>query len=412
MRFPIPFRLSRPGRVVRDPEKVGCPSTVEHRALPRLGNGHIQAIVASDKLSGVFRGVHRIWHLFEGLRIAFAYPGRSVLWESQSDIGAHCVVHGLRNVIEATQQLHHSSPWSRVLEELRLNSSLSQSGFTRGSTVTAISEFPKASGGSADIYQAWYCDRPVALKLLLRDKSYPGFPTEAAIWKKLVHDNIVPLLGICQTKSLWCMVSPWMNNGNINAYLSSRPHPINLIRLMLDVAHGLDYLHSHGIIHGDLKGENTLIDDKGRACIADFGHCSIVSHPCSVKTAFTVGSLRWTAPELIRGDTSRPTFESEIYSFGMTLWEVFTGKLPFAELCESVFAFRMLSAAEGERPKIRPKRPNAEDCLKLGISDEVWQLMTDCWEENPSARPSLSKIINRLEAINCGTGTVPLTQTQ
>ncbi|TFK46542.1 kinase-like protein [Heliocybe sulcata] len=128
------------------------------------------------------------------------------------------------------------------------------------------------------------------------------------------------------------MVSPWMENGNIVRYTTSKKACQSTIDVMLrEVATGLEYLHARGFIHGDIRGANILVDQDLHPCIADFGlaHLSDMSHSNTGS-----GSARWMAPELHDPRTfglehSVRTRQSDVFAFGMLCLEV---KLPFLGL--------------------------------------------------------------------------------
>ncbi|KAJ6476416.1 kinase-like domain-containing protein [Mycena sanguinolenta] len=194
-------------------------------------------------------------------------------------------------------------------------------------------EHPTFGGGFGDIYRASYGDQRVALKRMrhfLRGSDmrriHSQFRREALVWKDLHHPYILPFLGIDGDSfpSILCMVSPWMKHGSVINYLKTHGHG-NVDMLLYEIALGLEYLHSHAIIHGDLKGANILVKENGSACLADFG-LSIYSD-ASAKTSSTSrgGSLYWMAPELLDhhfGFRFVRTVATDVYAFGCVCFEV------------------------------------------------------------------------------------------
>ncbi|KAJ6486748.1 hypothetical protein C8R45DRAFT_267767 [Mycena sanguinolenta] len=141
-------------------------------------------------------------------------------------------------------------------------------------------EHPTFGGGFSDVYQASYQGKTVALKRLriftadsTPHRTRSQFYKEALVWHSLRHPFVLPLLGIDRSTFTpsFCMVSPWMNfmkHGTILKYL--RDHGCAAVtRLLLEIAQGLDYLHSMDVVHGDLRGINILISDDGNACLSD-----------------------------------------------------------------------------------------------------------------------------------------------
>ncbi|KAF8215606.1 kinase-like domain-containing protein, partial [Mycena galopus ATCC 62051] len=149
--------------------------------------------------------------------------------------------------------------------------------------VTGHNEHAVFFGGFGDIYQASYNGKTVALKrirTLHRDAEQRRirlqFCREALVWQHLQHPFILPFIGIDSETfaSSLCMVSPWMENGTVLKYLNDHGRA-NVDKLLLQIARGLQYLHSRNIVHGDLRGANILITHEWNACLADFGLTSL-----------------------------------------------------------------------------------------------------------------------------------------
>ncbi|KAJ7906555.1 kinase-like domain-containing protein, partial [Mycena leptocephala] len=150
------------------------------------------------------------------------------------------------------------------------------------------------------------------------------FAKEALVWSGLKHPNIVPFLGVDATifpRPTLAMVSCWMGEGSVLNYMAANsPASRYAISLLDDVIHGLDYLHSENIVHGDLCGRNILVNER-RAFLADFGLAAFIQMDGSIKTSVRSGSMRWMAPELVHpavypsGLPFRRTTASDIWAF-------------------------------------------------------------------------------------------------
>ncbi|KAI5993357.1 kinase-like domain-containing protein [Pisolithus marmoratus] len=216
---------------------------------------------------------------------------------------------------------------------------------------------------------------------------------EVHICSKLDHENILPVLGIT-TEFDWAVsvVSPWMDNGDAHNYVKNTavdPGP-----LMMDIARGLQYLHTRqggAVFHGDLKGYNVLISASGHGLLADFGLSFLVDSTFSISVSRqTGGTLRWTAPEILL-DEGEKSAAADIWSFGMTLLELFTRKVPFHELKRNGVYTAMLE-------KKIPDRPNHEKtCSRL--TDDWWAICLECWKFESVSRPSIERILQVLTNI-------------
>ncbi|KAF9643102.1 kinase-like protein [Thelephora ganbajun] len=207
---------------------------------------------------------------------------------------------------------------------------------------------------------------------------------EAVVWKHVDHPNIVPFKGV--TLESLQLVSEWMPGGELGEYIRNN-QGVDLVNLLLGIAKGLDYLHSCDVIYGDLRGANILVDATGNARIVDFGHATIARDtiPPVSNTNGQVSTPRYPAPEIL-GDGGRCSKESDVFSFGMVMVEVFTGKIPFSNLST---AAAITSITTGDRPK-RPTHPS--------LTDHLWALTQHCWREKPQDRPHMNELIKRLSS--------------
>ncbi|KAG6826643.1 hypothetical protein H0H92_015018, partial [Tricholoma furcatifolium] len=245
----------------------------------------------------------------------------------------------------------------------------------------------EASGGFADVSRGYYQGNIVCVKENrcakdTRDVVGEKTLNEAALCGNLSHPNIVPFLGVCFRGITPLLVYQWMKHGDIISYLKEYPLA-SRVRLLLDVALGLKYLHARSIVHGDLKGVNILVNDSGRALIADFGLASIL--PASG------GTVMYQSPEIFETEAYN-TKESDLYAYGCLAYEVFTGKPPFADFTVPLIASKVM---HGYRPK-RP--PNSSSSWNAwGLTEDMWTLIERCWETTPARRPTIDVVIHRLK---------------
>ncbi|CAL1693957.1 unnamed protein product [Somion occarium] len=209
------------------------------------------------------------------------------------------------------------------------------------------------------------------------------FILEALIWSKLHHDNIVPLLGIDerQFQNLPCIVLPWYEFGSLCTYWEHYSGEVTTKRSyswMCDVASGLAYLHEEGVIHGDVRGDNILIHNNGRAHLTDFGLAVYMHENSHSFNSNRAGAVRFLAPEQLDPEvygftSSRPTVNSDVFSFAFTCIEAFTGEKPFPSLDKNTARSHILA---GGRPTL-PLSPVSKELMR----EDIWRLVCECWLE-------------------------------
>ncbi|KAI0518888.1 serine/threonine-protein kinase STY13 [Dendrobium catenatum] len=253
---------------------------------------------------------------------------------------------------------------------------------------------PFAQGAFGKLYRGVYNGEDVAIKLLERPENDPDrgqlmeqqFAQEVMMLANLKHPNIVRFIGACRKQMVWCIVTEYAKGGSVRQFLMKRQNrsvPLKIaVRQALDVARGMAYVHDLGFIHRDLKSDNLLICGDKSIKIADFGVARIEVQTEGMTPE--TGTYRWMAPEMIQ---HRPyTQKVDVYSFGIVLWELITGMLPFQNMTAVQAAFAVVN--KGVRPVIPNECPPA-----LG------EIMTHCWDANPDVRPPFSEIVKMLESV-------------
>jgi len=221
------------------------------------------------------------------------------------------------------------------------------------------------------------------------------FLKEMALLTKLWHPNIVHVIGLGTDPELY-MVMEFMGGGSLKNLLQAcrdKNEPLDrevAVHYALDCAHGMKYLHEAfpRILHRDLKPANLLISDDGAELkIADFG-LSRVLGPRQEKVderyrlTGGTGSLRYMAPEVA---ANQPYNEkADVYGFAIILWEMLANKLPYGHLNHTTFYEQVVR--KKERPPLDRTWP-----------ENLQQIFTTCWSEDPDLRPSFREIIGRLQ---------------
>lgn len=256
-------------------------------------------------------------------------------------------------------------------------------------------------GGFSDIWKGVLGEQSVCLKVMRvhleaseqkKLKAVKAFCEEALVWKQLSHPNVVPLLGVNTElfTPAFCLVSPWMSNGDLITYLEENPEH-DRSRSIYEVASGLAYLHSLEpvVIHGDIKGANVLVDDECTCRLADFGLATIKESQGldGTTSGGPKGTFRWMAPEVFQSRISSGADKSprDIYAYACTVFEVMTGSPPFPGITDAAVMFEVILGA-------RPLRPTGGWC-----PDHIWDLVERCWSQNPDERPRAVEIVRRLQ---------------
>lgn len=272
------------------------------------------------------------------------------------------------------------------------------------------------SGSEGDVHAAWYLESPVAVKRFnrLNDASY-----EAGMYLAIgLHDNVVSLRALCQHNSDVYLVMEYCPRGTLDSMLHySAPaqwNPIKILPLVRGICRAMLHLHSRNILHRDLKPANIFIGHGSTMKVGDFGMACIVSTGHSdnrakaedfIKTGDElvelVGSIQYSAPELINPAirSSRDVVEwskkLDVWSFGITLWEIMERKRPFEGLDElAIQSLWLNSPYQAHVPKIKLPEQGTTETLKLmrSLSD----LIDDCTKIDPDARPTFQDILKRL----------------
>ncbi|KAK9816226.1 hypothetical protein WJX74_006734 [Apatococcus lobatus] len=270
-------------------------------------------------------------------------------------------------------------------------------------------------GSFGKVYLAKWRETTVAAKVLLggttnsTDEEFPnrdsplldGLTKEAGMMASLRHPNVVMYLGVCMEPP--CVITEYCARGSLNDVLKRARYVPALamqldwprrLNMCLDAAKGMMYLHSSEppIIHRDLKSPNLLVDKHWRVKVCDF-NLSRVMEETVVLSSMAASNPRWLAPEILSGRGY--TYSSDVYSFGIIMWEFLTWRVPWHECGPwQVVALVTEGSARPEIPPIeaQPSKtfPGYEDYVKL---------MQRCWAQDPEARPDFTQIISALRKL-------------
>jgi len=229
----------------------------------------------------------------------------------------------------------------------------------------------------------WCNHTEVAIKQLhvqkISKELLDGFKKEASMMASLHHPNIVQLFGVCLEKGHYSIVMEYFPQGSLDKVLHSNESLTWQQRWQIayDVSRGLSYLHGKAILHRDLKSSNVLLDKQMTVKLSDFG---LSRGEDAQLTRQSVGTLAWMAPELFESG-AKYTQKSDVYSYGMILWELSSRKKPFNEATNGAQIIGAVTS--GQRLNI-PK-----DC-----PPSIAKLIGRCWAQKPKQRPEIEEVVN------------------
>ncbi|KAL8138174.1 hypothetical protein V2J09_004175 [Rumex salicifolius] len=248
-----------------------------------------------------------------------------------------------------------------------------------------------ARGAYSELHHGRYKGKPVAVKIISmqaheqsKGRLEKHFNREVSLLSRLHHRNVIKLVGACRKAPYLYIVTEYLPNGSLRSYLhrqNQKPLPLKtVVGIGLDIARGMQYTHSQGVIHRDLKPENVLIDEAFNMKIADFG---IACHEANCdKFGEDPGTFRWMAPEIIKNKSYGR--KVDVYSFGLILWEMLSGSIPY----QNLNPFQAAYAAVNKN--MRPQFPESSPPVMRAIIEQ-------CWSAEQDKRLEFSQIVQLLE---------------
>ncbi|CAK4200047.1 unnamed protein product [Aphanomyces euteiches] len=245
-------------------------------------------------------------------------------------------------------------------------------------------------GGFGTVYKGRYQGQDVAVKEcnttvvdsadLERD-----IAKEIKAWKDISNKpHILTLVGVC-TKIPNPIIVTELCATNIRRYV--RDHSTSLLPMIYQFAKGLLTIEEANIIHRDIKGDNVLVTFQKTVVIADFGLCRSITS-LHHTNAISKGTLNWMSPEQFR-ESRNLTTKSDVWSFGMTVWEIVANRTPFFYASTEEFRNSIF--------KDNTDRPEKTDAFTPHL-EPLWTLINKCWQLDPIARPSAREIVKDIES--------------
>jgi hypothetical protein len=256
-------------------------------------------------------------------------------------------------------------------------------------------------GGMAAVFKAYQpsTDRFVALKVLPRNLAHDPqfmqrFSNEARVLARLQHPHILQVHDTGQAEGYTYIVMPLIETGTLADRLKGRPLTLKQLRTVgMQVGEALDYAHSRGLVHRDVKPSNVLMDERGNCLLTDFGIARIIEGATKLTGTGTVmGTPAYMSPEQGRGQVVDR--RSDIYSLGVILFELATGRQPF--IADHPVAIIVKHATETV-PAVRGLNPNVPMALE--------QVIQRAMAKNPADRYQTAReLVDAIDAAVVDTG--------
>ncbi len=227
-------------------------------------------------------------------------------------------------------------------------------------------------GGMANVYLAHdiILDRDVAIKILRLDfandeEFIRRFRREAQNATSLVHPNIVSIYDVGEEDSIYYIVMEYVKGQTLKQYIQQHsPVPVETaLDIMRQLTSAIAHAHQNHIIHRDIKPQNILIDEHGHVKITDFGIALALSATSITQTNSVLGSVHYLSPEQARGGMA--TKKSDIYSLGIVMFELLTGRLPFSGESALSIALKHLQSVTPSVRRWNPDIPQSVENIVL-----------------------------------------------
>ncbi len=251
------------------------------------------------------------------------------------------------------------------------------------------------AGGFGVVHEVRYKSKKYALKKMHRmstKAARESFEAEASI-VHLRHPNIVRTHAVFTMDDSACILMELVSRNTLQNVIRDIDTEVldenRRFRFALDISRGLSYAHGKGIAHMDIKPSNILITKNDTCKIGDFGCCQSLESadqkiPSSPTKSNLTGTYAYRAPELFRGEFATP--KSDIYSFGICMWQMLAREKPYGSKNHHVVIFGVV--AYNLRPSISEE---------MNCGARYRQFMEECWDKDPLRRPAAKELARALE---------------
>ncbi|KAL9249546.1 putative serine/threonine-protein kinase SIS8 [Drosera capensis] len=245
-------------------------------------------------------------------------------------------------------------------------------------------------GSCGTVYHGLWHGSDVAVKVFTKleytEDALLSFKQEVSVMKRLRHPNILLFMGAVTSTEHLCIVTEFLPRGSLFRLLQRSTSKLDWkrrIHMALDIARGMNYLHhcNPPIIHRHLKSSNLLVDKNWTVKVADFG-LSHIKHETYLTTKTGKDTPQWMAPEVLRNEPSDE--KSDIYSYGVILWELVTKKIPW----ENLNPMQVIGAVGFMNQRLD---------LPKDIDPRWAAIIESCWLSEPQSRPTFQELLEKLK---------------
>ncbi|PQQ20387.1 myosin light chain kinase smooth muscle [Prunus yedoensis var. nudiflora] len=244
-------------------------------------------------------------------------------------------------------------------------------------------------GSCGTVYHGLWYGSDVAVKVFSKQEYAEdvilSFRQEVSLMKRLRHPNVLLFMGAVTSPQRLCIVTEFLPRGSLFRLLQRNTSKLDWrrrVHMAIDIARGMNYLHHFNppIIHRDLKSSNLLVDKNWTVKVGDFG-LSRLKHDTFLTTKTGKGTPQWMAPEVLRNEPSDE--KSDIYSYGVILWELVTEKIPW----DNLNSMQVIGAVGFMNQRLE---------IPKDVDPQWASLIESCWQSDAASRPTFQELLEKL----------------
>ncbi|KAK2989777.1 hypothetical protein RJ640_029931 [Escallonia rubra] len=260
-------------------------------------------------------------------------------------------------------------------------------------------------GGQGTVYKGVLLDnKEVAIKksIISDEKQVEQFINELVILSQINHDNVVKLLGCCLETKFPILVYEFITNGTLYDHIHERRGSSmsweRRLKIAVEAAQAVTYLHSSDIVHRDIKSTNILVDDNYTAKVADFGASRLIPLGKPHLSTRLEGTVGYIDPEYFQ--SNQLTKKSDVYSFGVVLAELLTGEevISSERTIEDKNLARYVISWTNDVPRVVDKRLSKDG--KIDMLKKFAMLVKDCLSVKGEDRPTMKQVAKELKSLS------------